>query len=332
MPAADHLARVVPSRQATAKPNGRPQLSGEREFIEQLQARLPAAPAGQTWIGDDAAVLDDGLLLATDVLVEDVHFNLDWATPADVGWKALAVNVSDIAAMGGMPRAAVVAVALPPGRAGLAEQVLVGLAEAAASFHCPLVGGDTSTGSQLVVSVAVVGAGPAGGSVLRSGAQEGDFVFVTGPLGAAGAALRALRAGDPPHPQGFQQLIRPTARVDHGRAVVAAAGTAMIDVSDGLASELRHLSRASSVGVHVRAEAIPLGAEATLEDAFGAGDDYELVFTAPNRGATVEAFAGAELPEPRWIGEVTGGNELALERADGSVVAVPAAGWEHPVP
>lgn len=275
------------------------------------------------WIGDDAAVLAGGTLFATDMLVEGVHFDLAWGSPEDVGWKALAVNVSDIAAMGGTPRAAVAAVAVPPNRGGLADGLLEGLAEAAGRLACPLVGGDTSQGSDVVVSVSVIGDAPPSGPVLRSGARPGDLVFVTGALGGSAVALRALRSGDAPDVGALGRLRRPWPRVDAGRAAAAAGATAMIDVSDGLASELRHLCADSAVGVIVDEVRIPLGPGAEIDDAFGGGDEYELLFGARDPAAVVDAFRDAGLPEPVAIGEFV---------PEGSGQPIPDTGWEHDVP
>jgi thiamine-monophosphate kinase len=157
---------------------GRHGSAGETAFLERLRARLPPAPEGQEWIGDDAAVLEGGLLLATDALVEGVHFDLRWCAAADVGWKALAVNLSDLAAMGGTPRAAVAALVVPPDRAGLAEEIIDGAAAAATAFGCPLVGGDTTGGPVVMMSIAVLGTCAQTGPVLRRGAQLGDAVWV----------------------------------------------------------------------------------------------------------------------------------------------------------
>jgi thiamine-monophosphate kinase len=292
-------------------------VSGEFAFVEGLADRLPGPPPGQTWLGDDAAVLQGGFLVATDLLVEDVHFRLSWCSPADVGFKALVVNLSDLAAMAGDPEAAVAAVAVPAGREGLADGVLEGLAEAAARFGCPLVGGDTSTGPALFVAVTVTGHAKA--PVLRSGAQPGDTVFVTGPLGAAAAVLAALEAGETvadPSP-----LHRPVARLAEGRVAAEAGATAMLDLSDGLGVDLRRLARASAVGIHVETAAIPLGVGADLDQAIAGGDDYELCFTAPDPDRVQTTFAGAELREPTAIGTVTEGSEVDL----------PAGGWEHPL-
>lgn len=162
---------------------------GECAFVARLRNALPAAPAGQHWIGDDAAVLDDGLLLKTDILVEGVHFDLRLCDPEDVGWKALAVNLSG-AAMGGAPTAAVVALVVPPDRPGMADRTMTGLVSAAERLDGPIVGGDTSSGPALTVAVAVLGQAPEAGPVLRSGAQPDDIILVTGELGAAASPCR----------------------------------------------------------------------------------------------------------------------------------------------
>ena len=264
-------------------------VGGEHAFLERLRARLPPAPEGQVWIGDDAAVLD-GLLVTTDALVERLHFDLAWCSAGDVGWKALAVNLSDIAAMGGTPRAAVATLVVPPDRPGLADQVIDGVAAAATAFGCPLVGGDTTAGLALMVSVTVLGdCGPTG-PVLRSGARPGDAVFVTGEMGGAAAALEALRDGRVVAPALARRLHRPTPRLREGHAAAAGGATAMIDISDGLAMDLGHVCDASRVGARVQETAVPLAPGATFPHTLD-GDDYELRFTAPDPEAVARHFA-----------------------------------------
>jgi thiamine-monophosphate kinase len=302
---------------------------GEWAFLERLRARLPRAPEGQEWIGDDAAVLDWGLLLATDTLVEDVHFSLAWCDAADVGWKALAVNLSDIAAMGGTPRAAVAALVVPASRPGLADGIIDGVAAAATAFGCPLVGGDTASGPVVMVSIAVLGACSPAGPVLRRGARVGDAVFVTGPLGAAAAALGALRLGRDPAPELAQRLHRPSPCLDQGLAAVSAGATAMIDLSDGLATDLGHLCDASQVGVRIDAAAVPLAPGATFNDAL-AGDDYELCFTASDPTVVADQFAAAGCEAPTRIATITHSERILVD-ADGRERRLPTVGWEHPV-
>ncbi|MBI2168615.1 MAG: thiamine-phosphate kinase [Actinobacteria bacterium] len=309
----------------------RPVGRGERAFIGRLRARLAAAPPGQTWAGDDAAALAGGLLLATDVLVAGVHFDLAWSSPADVGWKALAVNLSDLAAMGGSASAAVVALVVPDGVPGMADGVMDGLLEAGAEFSCPVVGGDTTTGGVLVVSVTVVGSAPPGGPVLRSGAQVGDAVFVTGTLGGAKAALDALRRGERVTDELFARLRRPRPRLAEGAAAASGGATSMIDVSDGLGVDLGHVCDESGVGVRIDAAAIPVAAGASLDDALAGGDDYELCLTAPDSPALAEAFSRAGLPAPVRIGDVIRSPERVVVGADLTEASLDGLGWEHPI-
>lgn len=302
-------------------------MEDELAFIERLRRAGPHAPPGECWIGDDAAVLDGGLLFATDTLVEGVHFDLAWCSGADVGWKALVVNLSDLAAMGGTPRAAVVALVAPRGRTGLADEVAAGVREAAAVFDCPIVGGDTSAGDALVVTVSVLGMAAHNGAVLRSGAKPDDAIFVTGQLGGAAAALRALGSSTTVSP-GLERLRRPTPRLEEGRSAALAGATAMIDISDGLSGDLAHICKESGVGVEIKASAIPKAPMATLDDALGGGDDYELCFTAADKRSVNEAFELAGLETPCCIGHVTSGRQMLLEDG-GGLSPLPEAGWRH---
>jgi thiamine-monophosphate kinase len=282
-------------------------------------------------VGDDTAVLAGGLLFATDVLTEGVHFDLRWSTPADVGWKALAVNLSDIAAMGGTPRAAVCGVVLGAGRQGQADDLAAGIMAAAAELGCPLVGGDTVVGAALTVTVAVIGDSPDGGAVLRSGAQPGDSIFITGPLGGSKAALGALRRGGAADPVALARLQRPVPRLVEGRTAAAAGASAMIDLSDGLSSDLAHICRASGVGARLQASAVPVGPGAVVDDALSGGDDYELCFTASDPVRVAEAFAAAGLHLPAPIGTVTVGDEVLLATPAGGTWPLAPSGWEHTV-
>lgn len=279
-------------------------------------------------MGDDAAVLADGLLMATDLLAQGVHFDLAWCSGEDVGWKALAVNCSDVAAMGGVPTAAVVALAVP-GVPGLAESVMEGLAEAAVAFGCPLVGGDTSAAPLLVVSVAVVGRAAPAGAVRRCGARPGDQVFVTGALGAAASALRVLQSGGTPPASSLARLRRPDPRLAEGLAAGGGGASSMIDVSDGLARDLSHLCQESGVGMRLWGRRIPLAPGASLEQALRGGDDYELAFTAPEPAVVVRSFDRRGLPPPLSIGEVVAGTGLVLTDDSGEEQPLSTSGWEH---
>lgn len=277
-------------------------------------------------------MLDGGLLLATDAMAEGVHFDLRYSSLDDAGWKALAVNCSDLAAMGGSARAAVAAVVVPERRPGVADALASGLVAAAAAFGCPLVGGDTVVGPALVLTVTVLGESHPSGAVLRSGAGPGDSIFVTGPLGGPRVALAALRRGDSPAPESVERLRRPVPRLAEGRAAAEAGADAMIDLSDGLSSDLGHVCRRSGVGALLEAAAVPLGAGATLDDALAGGDDYELCFTAPDPERVAATFAGAGLAAPVRIGTITGDGEMVVVGPDGTRRRLPPAGFEHAVP
>jgi thiamine-monophosphate kinase len=301
--------------------------AGEFAFLERLRALLPEPPSDEVWIGDDTAVLGGGLLLATDAVVDGVHFDQRWSTPEDAGWEALAVNLSDVAAMGGVPVAAVAALVVPGGAPGLADAVARGLADAAAAFTCPLVGGDTTTGPVLVISVAIVGR--ADRPVLRSGARPGDVIAVTGELGGGAAALRSARTGARDHP-GLGRLRRPVPQLGAGRAAAAAGATAMIDLSDGFAADLGHVLDASGVGARIERGQLPVARGATFDDAVAGGDDYELCITAPDGDRLAAAFESAGLAPPTVVGRCT----ASLERlvVDGDVRdPLTARGWEHTV-
>jgi len=267
-------------------------LTNEFALIRRLRERF----AG---IGDDAAVVDppDGnLLLAADAIVAGVH------TPPglpleDLGWKAVVVNVSDIAAMGGRPLHLLVTVAAPPGTE--LERLFDGVAEAAQAYICPVVGGDLTASESLVVTVAVTGTVD-GTPVLRSGAAPGEGIYVTGPLGAAAAS-------------GWTR--RPVARVAEGVDARGAGATAMIDVSDGLLADLGHIADESGVGFAL--DEVPVAPGATLDQALTGGEDYELLFTAPAARVPVGVRLGVCTADP---------SERTLA---GETLPSSGGGWEH---
>ncbi|HWC40155.1 MAG TPA: thiamine-phosphate kinase [Acidimicrobiales bacterium] len=301
------------------------QSGGERAAIERIRSVLPGPPAGETWIGDDAAVVPappESLLLTADLVVAGVHVDLHLVGIDDMGWKAMSANVSDIAAMAGRPLWALVSVAGPVGTD--LDVLYAGVAAAAEHYRCPVVGGDLSSAETLVVSVAIAGTSDGRPPVLRSGASAGDALFVTGPLGASAAGLEALRsgrAGDAPELADAHR--RPEARVAEGRAASAGGATAMIDVSDGLAIDVDRLAAASGVGVALAA--VPTAEGATADQALGGGEDYELVFSAADPDAVAGAFAQAGLRPPHRIGVCTG--DRTERSLDGR--RLEPTGWEH---
>ena len=332
---------------------------GERGLIRRIRRSVAggAAAGVEVGIGDDTAVLavppGHKLLATTDLLIEDVHFRRASAAPADIGWKALAVNLSDIAAMGGIPRWALVALAVPADTdVEAVDAFYAGMAEAAAPHGVTVVGGDTSAcPGGWTVNVTLLGTHP-GEPRLRSHARAGHAVAVTGSLGAAAAGLRALEVGlDRARHAGLtggpigeitRAHLRPRARVAEGRWLGQALGVhAMIDCSDGLATDLEHICRESGVGARVPLERVPVAAAAreaaaalgadAHEWAVSGGEDYELLLTCDP--AAADRLVAGLLEATGTILTVIG----RIEGAAGEVVFVDAAdapvamrgGFEH---
>jgi len=260
---------------------------GEHGWIARLVRRL-AAPRHDRRVlvgpGDDAAVLRAGrrpLLFTTDTLIEGIHFRAGWAPPAALGRRAFRVSASDLAAMGGVPAFALLALEAP-GRMGVGEldALVRGFAVAARRSGARLVGGNLAAGPHLAITVALLGESP-GRVVTRAGARPGDALYVTGALGAAGLAVERLKAGR------RARLPDPPLRLRAGR-LLATVAHAMIDVSDGLVQDLGHLCRASGVVAEVEVERLPLApacrralGRAAHALAATAGEDYELVVAVP---------------------------------------------------
>jgi thiamine-monophosphate kinase len=307
---------------------------GERRALALIKAMLPGPPPGEVWMGDDAAVIavpgprTGSLLFTIDTVVEGVHADLSLVGLDDLGWRAVTTAVSDIAAMGGSPDRLVVSVAGPP--SSDLGTLYTGIAAAAEHCNTAVVGGELSTAPAIVVTVSVIGHVPGGGPAIeRRGANPGDLLFVTGALGAAAAGLRILRSG----PGDLVSSVvaglvsahkRPVARLPEGLAARLAGSTAMIDLSDGTASDVRQLAVASRVGVSL--ETLPVAEGATAHEALCGGDDYELLFTAFDKEKVRNVFEAAGLRPPLLIGRCTeDSSELLLEGHP-----MPDCGWEHP--
>ena len=323
----------------------------EFTLIAAIRERLATGgPGVRIGVGDDAALLEpgpEGLLVTTDTMVEDVHFRFAWQTPAEVGRKAAATNLSDFAAMGGRPRWATLALSLPGGfaRADF-DALLGGVAERLASHGAVLVGGDlTGSPGPWVVTITLLGEAPAAGALRRAGGRPGDVVWVAGVLGDAGLALRRLAAGAAPEDRGappWGALLDPCPPCGFGAALGAAGvATAAIDVSDGLAQDLGHLCRESRCAADVALERLPVSAafRAALdagEDVWplagGGGEDYALLFTAPP-GAEVavrRAWEASGRPAPiAAVGHLAEGPPVARFSLDGRAWTPPRAGWDH---
>lgn len=344
-----------------ADPPSRSSSPGELELVRLIRRTVERSPAERVeiGIGDDTAVLlpqpGARLLATTDLLVEDVHFRRAWASPFDIGWKAMAVNLSDIAGKGGRPLWALVGLALPaPADPAEVEALYEGMRQAAAPHGVAIVGGDTSVSpSGWFVNVTLLGE-HLGVPRLRSAAKPGDAVAVTGKLGRSAAGLAALEAGRARLGPRLRQVrpatleavtaahLRPTARVAEGRWLGAAAAVhAMMDCSDGLATDLAHICRESGVGARVALDRLPvdpaarevagaLGAEA-LSWATSGGEDFELLLTCDP--ASVDALrdglrraTGTALTV---VGEIEAlGAGVTFLAAGGRPVAM-RAGYEH---
>lgn len=304
----------------------------------------PGVPLG---VGDDAAVVEvDGtpVALCVDALVEGVHFDRDVSSLEDVGWKALAVNLSDLAAVGASPVAAVVALHAPPGMTE-ADGVAVyrGMRACADAWDVRLVGGDVVGADRLSVTVALVGSLRGARPLRRDAATVGDRVLVVGDLGLAAAGLALHTAGHhdllAAHPSLLAAHRRPRPVLAAGTALAAGGAHACIDVSDGLGRDLGHVADRSRVGVRLDAARLPrhaavVAAAARLDaDALdlvvGGGDDYALAATVSRPSlASVEAALDAAGLTARDIGEVTAGSGVVLT-TDGDTRDVSALGWEH---
>jgi thiamine-monophosphate kinase len=331
---------------------------GEFALIARLTAGLPTRADVALGAGDDAALLDlsgvatDALLVATcDAQVEGQHFSLAVATPEEIGHKALAVNLSDLAAMGAEPLWALVSLLLPRAlEVATLDGVYAGLRSLAARYTVALVGGNISaTDGPLAIDVTALGRVSRDQALTRGGGGFGDLVLVTGTLGAAAAGV-LLRGTDARldgvsvemRARAHAAQVRPEPRVAQGRALAASGVvTAMLDVSDGLAADLGHLCAASHVGAELDADAIPVDpaaravAEAlecdALRLALEGGEDYELVFTVQAEGVerALEAVAQAG-GSARVIGRLTEpGGSPSLRYGDGRVEELVARGWDH---
>ena len=315
-------------------------MPGEFDLIARHFARL-TPPRGDValGVGDDAAVLAPSpgheLVVTVDTLIEGVHFFAD-CPPAALGHKALAVNLSDLAAMGAQPAWALLALTLPHADDAWLAEFARGFGDLARQHGVALVGGDTCRGP-LAVSITALGQVPTGQALRRAGARPGDGVYVTGELGAAGLAVRARR-GDITLPAALarhaaQRLDWPQPRVAAGLALRGFA-TATIDVSDGLLADLGHVCAASGVGARLDLAAVPLPdgalAAASHDELLGSGDDYELCFTVPavHEGAISTLAAQLRLKLTR-IGLIEAEPGLRLVDATGAVRVVAARGHDH---
>ena len=306
------------------------------EGVRRQAERTGQRGAVRVGIGDDCAVL--GLprgheaLITTDFSLEGVHFRRDWHAPEVVGHRCLTRGLSDIAAMGGGPVAAFLSLALP---ARLPQKwvdgFVRGLIALAKQFDVPLAGGDTAQSpGRILADIVVIGSVPKGKAILRSGAKVGESIYVTGQLGGSAAVIDGLRRGKRMRAKDYPVHFHPMPRVEIGRVLRKRQwASAMIDISDGLSTDLGHICEESGVGAEIVAEAIPVAGvgkpphEIDLNYALHGGDDYELLFTS--RALVPTQIEGVAVTR---IGRVVRGKRMTLLR-NGRPLELKAKGWQH---
>jgi thiamine-monophosphate kinase len=327
----------------------------EDELVDTLRRLLSEdAPGVRLGPGDDAAVVDMGwqsAVLTVDMMVEGVHFDRSTTSSRDLGYKAVVVGVSDVAAMGGSPRYGLISLGLPMDvETAWVVELYGGIRDAAGEYAMSVVGGDTSRADRVVVAVAVTGEVPRNAAVTRAGARPGDRIVVTGSLGAAAGGLRLSRApanevvAAAVSAWGHDLLaaqFRPVARVGEGQTLAQRGATAMMDVSDGLTLDLSRLCRESDVGAAIRLSAVPVAAGLDelagvlsvdpLDLALSGGEDYELLATMPPQAVTRAADQlrerfGTALTD---IGEIRAGRGLTAVLEDGTERPLEPKGWDH---
>ena len=300
-------------------------------------------------IGDDCALLrpdtGDELAVTTDLSIEGRHFRLDWHPPESVGHRTLVRGLSDLAAMGARPLAAFLSLGLPHaltrsrgnGRPWV-ERFLDGLLAAAAEYRVPLAGGDLAEAPVALADIVLIGTVPNGQALLRSGAKPGDLIYVTGSLGGAAAEFEKLGAS----PRRFARAtvagagypdahphLYPQPRLKQGVWLRQHGASAAMDLSDGLSTDLDHLCGESGVAAEIDGALLPLGVGATLEMALSGGEDYELLFTAPEDVKLPRQVAGVPVTRIGRIVRRRAGHSQVTLVLDGTRRMLEPRGWEH---
>jgi thiamine-monophosphate kinase len=305
----------------------------EKLLIQRIRRVSTRGARADQGIGDDCAVLTiphgQEALVTTDFSLEGVHFRREWHPPDSVGHRCLARGLSDIAAMGGTPRAAFLSLALPAElEQEWVDRFIGGLLKLATRYSVRLAGGDTAQSpAGVLADIVVLGSVPSGKAILRSGARPGDLLYVTGSLGSAMADLDRLRDGEMLRPNSHTKHFYPEPRLAVGQFLREhELASAMIDISDGLSTDLGHLCEESGTGAVVDAESLPmLPGKGGLTLALHGGDEYELLFTAHPDRRLPKQIAGVAVTR---IGEIARGKQMKLVTA-GKAVTLRPAGWEH---
>jgi thiamine-monophosphate kinase len=305
------------------------------------RVRQEAAKRGGAGIalgmGDDCAEIripaGHMALVTTDFSLENIHFRRAWHPAETVGHRCLARGLSDIAAMGGKPLAAFLSLALPRNLPqSWVDGFVRGLLRLAARFDVTLAGGDTAQSpGGILADIIVLGSAPKGKAVRRSGARVGDRIYVTGDLGASAATLSLLRKGKKLRPAEYAAHFYPEPRIAVGRFLrEKGLASAMIDLSDGLSTDLGHICEESGVGAEVEAAAIPAGRiggrKADLDFALHGGEDYELLFTVPGGKCVPKRIAGVMVTQIGWVRR---GRKMILKDEHGRGRELKPQGWEH---
>jgi thiamine-monophosphate kinase len=299
---------------------------GEFDVIRELVQRWGARAAG---VGDDAALLSvpagHQLVASTDVSVDGVHFRRDWLTPREIGYRATAAALSDLAAMAATPLGVLIAFAMPAGFLPLIAEIADGVGDAVDAARTHVVGGDLSVAGELSIGVTVLGT--CDRALTRAGARPGDNLYVTGALGGPLAALQAWRAGQQPGAEARARFARPVPRIAAGRWLLEHGATAGLDISDGLLGDAAHLAAASGVRIEVELDRLPVVAGSTPTAAAESGEEYELLVTGPPALADGDFATRCGIPLTR-IGTVQAGAAEVTALLNGERVA-PAAGYSH---
>ncbi|MFL6374478.1 MAG: thiamine-phosphate kinase [Pyrinomonadaceae bacterium] len=310
----------------------------EFEFINDIKSRYRLSK-----VGDDCAVIpkddDNDLLITSDMLVEGVDFRLEWATPEQIGHKALAVSLSDIAAMGGTPTFALLSISVVEKlwKSDFLDGFYSGWHSLASKYSLELIGGDVSrTSGPLTIDSTVLGQVPKGGAILRSGARPGDAIYVTGFLGGAAGGLELLaNRGTGSHEEAHlvEKQLQPLPQLTVGKLLLQNhLASAAIDLSDGLSSDLAHLCGASGVGAEVDADLLPIepalashfSTEQCFQMALNGGEDFQLLFTGDEEGILT-----ADVPQIRRIGTVTPNTGVIELISGGKRTPLSPSGYRH---
>jgi thiamine-monophosphate kinase len=313
----------------------------EKKIIARIRGEVArrgsSKSATAVGIGDDCAVVNVApshqALVTTDFSLEGIHFRQEWHPADAVGHRCLARGLSDIAAMGGEPLAAFLSLAVPANLAQTwVDDFLRGLLGLTEKFGVPLGGGDIAESpAGILADIVVLGSVPKGKAVLRSGARPGDAIYVTGELGTSAATLNLLSNGKKLRPADYAAHFYPRPRIEVGHFLRAKKlASAMIDLSDGLSTDLGHICDESEVGAELDVEAIPVGRigrrRVDVHFALHGGEDYELLFTAPRGKRVPPQIAGVAVTQ---IGRVRRGRKVVLRAADGTSQELRPQGWEH---